>query len=144
MLEQAVKVPLLIYSTTHRFLNNDRQKNPVNITKAIKWISKNLNSRNFEKDWKEWIAKNNYVVIEYGEERAFCNQRYKIVCDINGRPKWLVDLKKDPKERKNIVNEKDITKEISISQLMIYARRQSGILNRSRQKPHRFITSGSS
>lgn len=104
-LEPSIRVPF-IYCPPHRYNQNQRNMRllkPIGLTEAIKFTLGGLSEGGKNKNIMRNCKRQNYVISEYGEEFMIVKDNIKVVYTNEGAAIWATDLKKDPEEKNNIL-----------------------------------------
>ena len=100
-LESSIHVPMIFRQPNGQRVGR-AHKAPVNLTGTLMQILKSLENGGSSKIIKSWANKEEGAIIEYGRERAFVQGTKKICMNYYGKILWATDIKKDPKELKNL------------------------------------------
>lgn len=110
-LEPSVRVPF-IYSPpqkTNQSHKNIRLLKPIGLTELIKFTIDGLHIGGKSKHIVRNCKWQNYAISEYGKEFMIVKGKIKVVYTSEGKAIWATDLEKDPEEKNNILENKNIS-----------------------------------
>lgn len=96
-LESSIHVPMIFRQPNGEKFRR-AHKSPVNLTGTLTQILNSLEDGGKSKFIRQWADKEEGVIVEFGEERAFIQGGKKICMDYSGKVLWATDIRKDPEE----------------------------------------------
>ena len=105
-LEGSIHVPFLYIPPAKA--KNKRKiviNKPIELTNTFTLILKNLTNGGKPKELQQHCKRQNHVTVEFGEELLIIKNKRKLCCNSRGEPLWGVNLRQDPKEQVNVLEE---------------------------------------
>ena len=105
-LEGSIHVPFLYIPPAKA--KNKRKiviNKPIELTNTFTLIIKNLTKGGKPKELRQHCKRQNHVTVEFGEELLIIKNKRKLCCNSSGEPLWGINLRRDPKEQVNVLEE---------------------------------------
>ena len=87
-LEQAIRVPMIYISPDAKRRHRMTCKEPIQTTKALKAILRNLRKQGKTRRLQKWATKQQGAIVEHNDEIAFISRDHKLCCTQKGEFLW--------------------------------------------------------
>jgi len=82
-----------------------RYRHPLPLTELLSKVMKQLKAGSGADGLQQWAQRQPGAVVEFGAERLLVSGKRKLVVDAEGHPLWAVDLRRDPEEQHNLLQD---------------------------------------
>ena len=130
-LEQAIRVPMIYISPDAKRRHRMTCKEPIQTTKALKAILRNLRKQGKTRRLQKWATKQQGAIVEHNDEIAFISRDHKLCCTQKGEFLWATRPEKDPNETVNYLESTERELEDKLNKIKIWAMKEVKKRNKS-------------